>query len=501
MKIVIVGGGTAGWISAAFILKETIGYEVTVVESNTIPIIGAGEGSTGSLPWLLQQPGWEENGKAFNEMDFLRKTKGTLKMGIRFQNWKGDGSHIYSPLNSTPTHKVPIDSTFFASILKNGRSDASSVHYKLMEDSHTVWGKDKTNKLMTGGSYAFHFDGHSVGNYFKEYCIKKGVKIIHSEIDDLKFDENEYLKSALLQNGQTIEGDLWFDCTGFARVLMSKTKNKWISFKENLPANSAIPFSDTISSRTYKPFTEANAMDAGWMWKIPLQQRLGCGYVSCDDFQSFDKSVEEIEKTVGHKIEPIKHIKFEAGRYEGIWYKNIIANGLASHFLEPLQATSIHMSIFTITNLVWFFLKSPESVYSTGCRDSFNRMTNIMIDDYRDMIQMHYLSGRNDTPFWKSIKNEIVVTDKNKELFDIAKHRCLGMLDFDSRHGTAGWPVWSHILDMAGMFDNKTMIETELRRYGRYQQGLDWLQRQSADYKRLKPELMSAEEFFKYIKI
>ena len=168
MKIVIVGGGTAGWISAAFILKETMGYDVTIVESDTIPIIGAGEGSTGSLAWLLQQPGWEENGKAFNEIDFLRKTKGTLKMGIRFQNWKGDGSHIYSPLNSTPTHKVPIDSTFFASILKNGRSDASSVHYKLMEDNHSVWGKDKTNKLMTGGSYAFHFDGHAVYHYNKD---------------------------------------------------------------------------------------------------------------------------------------------------------------------------------------------------------------------------------------------------------------------------------------------------------------------------------------------
>ena len=94
-----------------------------------------------------------------------------------------------------------------------------------------------------------------------------------------------------------------------------------------------------------------------------------------------------------------------------------------------------------------------------------------------------------------------MVTDKNKELFDIAKHRCLGMLDFDSRHGTAGWPVWSHILDMAGMFNDKGMIEAELRRYGRYQQGMDWLQKQNNDYKRLKPELMSAEEFFKYIKI
>jgi tryptophan halogenase len=416
MKIVIVGGGTAGWVTAAMIYKYRKDIEVTVIESSKLPIIGAGEGSVDSLTWFINEP-WPNN--VVTEMDFLKKTKATPKLAINLKNWKGDGTSLYSPLVISGTSMLPVDTLLLASISKYGKSDKASMNSWILDNNLSTFDKQYKKLNPQIANHAYHFDGNAIGQYFKDVCIKFGVTIIDAEVEDTIFDENENLKDVKLTNGETIQSDLWIDSTGFSRALMSKTKNKWISFKENLPANSAIPFSDTISSRTYKPFTEANAMDAGWMWKIPLQQRLGCGYVSCDDFQSFDKSVEEIEKTVGHKIEPIKHIKFEAGRYEGAWYKNIVANGLASHFLEPLQATSIHMSIFTITNLVWFFLKSPESIYSNGCRDSFNRMTNIMIDDYRDMIQMHYLCGKNDTPFWKSIKNEIVITDKNKELFDI----------------------------------------------------------------------------------
>ena len=500
MKFVIVGGGTAGWISAAFIKKEHNDSEVVVIESDKIPIIGAGEGSTGSFPWLLQIKGWEGIGKPFNEIEFLKKTKGLLKLGIKLVNWKGDGSYIYSPLNSTPTHKSAIDSVFLASMLKYNRTDLSSIHTRLMEDSYTIWGKDRTNRLMTGASYGYHFDGHEVGKFFKEWCIKKGVQLINAEISDLSFDENEYLKSALLTNGSTVDGDVWVDCSGFARVLMGKTKNKWISYKDNLIVNSAIPFSDNISSRIVKMETVAETMDAGWMWKIPLQQRHGCGYVNCDAFQSFDKSVEEIEKKLKHPIEPIRNIKFEAGRYEKVWYKNIIANGLASHFLEPLQASSIHISIMIITNLIYFYLKGNDSVFSQANKDGFNKLMGATIDDYRDLIQLHYIAGREDTPFWKFVKNEMVISDKNKAILEISRHRSLQWFDFEVIHGTPGWAVYSHILDMAGLF-NKKIVEEELIRYGRMNDGMDWLVKQKEDYARLKPNLMSAEEFYKWIKI
>ena len=200
-----------------------------------------------------------------------------------------------------------------------------------------------------------------VGNFFREWCTKRGVKHIDAEVENTKFDEREYLESVSLSNGQTIESNFWFDCSGFARVLMSKTRNKWISYKEHLPCNTAIPFSTDVSSKTVKFETEAHAREAGWSWKIPLQHRHGNGYVFCDGFTNEDKAIQELEKKLGHKVEPIKTIKFDPGRYSEPWYNNIVAVGLSQNFLEPLQATSIHTSIISVANLIFHYLNYMEN--------------------------------------------------------------------------------------------------------------------------------------------
>ena len=401
MKIVIVGGGTAGWISAAMLLKHTGQKDIVVIDSSKIGIIGAGEGSTGTLPWLINEK-WPDN--SINEIDFLRKTKGTLKLGINLKNWKGDGTQIYSPFHGSPTHEQAVDTAFFGSMLKNNRSDYSSIHSLLLEDKLTTFRKNNGRISQGLANHSYHFDGVEVGKFFKEWCMSRGVKCINSEVDDLKFNEKEYLESIKLSNGQLIESDLWFDCSGFARVLMSKTKNKWISYDEHLPCNSAIPFSMDIHSKIVKFETEANTLDAGWMWKIPLQQRHGCGYVYCDGFQTYEKSISELENKLRMEIEPIKHIKFNSGRYENPWYNNILAIGLSQNFLEPLQATSIHTSITSLSSFIFTCLKGDILNYEVDGYE-YNKSIGIIIDDYKDFIQMHYLAGREDTPFWKFIKN------------------------------------------------------------------------------------------------
>jgi tryptophan halogenase len=497
MKIVIVGGGTAGWLAAATLVKETVGHDITVIESSKYGIIGAGEGSTGSFPWFINQE-WPNN--LVNEMDFIKKAKGTIKLGINLKNWKGDGTNTYSPINSSITSRNHIDISFLGSILKNGRGDASTLQYYLLKERMVPFLKSNRKSALGHNTYSYHFDGHAVGEYFKNICTKLGVKVIDAAVNDTTFDENENLKSITLDDGTLLTGDMWFDCSGFARVLMSKTKNKWISYKDYLPVNTAIPFSTPISSRTVNFETESTALNSGWMWKIPLQERYGNGYVVCDAFQSFDKSVEEIEKHLGHKIEPIREIKFEAGKYEDFWYKNIAAVGLSSHFLEPLQATSIHTSIIAVTNLVNHYIKSVESVNCEISRKRFNQNMNVIIEDIKNLLQMHYLAGREDTPFWKAIKNEMKITEKNKELIEISKHRLINMMDFDSGHGVSGWPIWCHILDMAGLFD-KDMIEKELKSHNQLSQAIDTSKLMKFDYNKLKPTFMTNEEFFKYLKI
>ena len=495
MKIVIVGGGTAGWITAAMFVKYTTDYDVTVIESTKIGIIGAGEGSTGTLPWFIRDK-WPDN--SINEIDFLRKTKGTIKLGINLVDWKGDGTQIYSPFHGSPTDTQSVDTAFLGSILKYNRGDLASIHSWMLKDKLTTFRKEGTRIVQHFQNHSYHFDGVEVGKFFKEWCTKRGVKHIDSEVERTEFDERDYLQSITLTNGQKIESNFWFDCSGFSRVLMGKTKNKWKSFKDHLITNTAIPFSTEVSSKTVKFETLAHALDAGWMWKIPLQHRNGCGYVFCDHFINEDKAVDEIQKLLGHNIDPIKTIKFEAGRYEKVWYNNIVALGLSSHFLEPLQATSIHITIVSCANLIFHYLKGGPPYFQDV--EKYNGMVNDMIDDYADLLQMHYLTGRQDTPFWKYITNELKITEKNKYLINLSKFRLPTAFDVDPRHGAAGYPIWCHILDNSNCYD-RTIMKDELHHFGKWDESIAQMEFLEKQYKKIKPDLVSYEEFFKYLKV
>jgi tryptophan halogenase len=495
MKIVIVGGGTAGWLTAAMFVKYTKDSDVTVIESSKIGIIGAGEGSTGTLPWLIRDM-WPDN--SINEIDFLRKTKGTIKLGINLVNWKGDGTQIYSPFHGSPTDTKSIDTAFFGAIMKYNRGDMASMHSWMLNDKLTTFRKQNGRIVQGFQNHSYHFDGVEVGNFFREWCTKRGVKHIDSEVENTKFDEREYLESVSLANGQTIESNFWFDCSGFARVLMSKTRNKWISYKEHLPCNTAIPFSTDVSSKTVKFETEAHAREAGWSWKIPLQHRHGNGYVFCDGFTTEDKAIQELEKKLGHKVEPIKTIKFDPGRYSEPWYNNIVAVGLSQNFLEPLQATSIHTSIISVANLIFHYLKGEVPYFKD--RIEYNKILGTTIDDYKDFIQMHYLTGRNDTPFWKFITNELKLSDKNDYLKNVSKFRTITPFDIQQSHGTAGYPLWCHILDNSGCYE-RDIIKMEMAHYGNESEIMNEINKLKLQYTNVKSNLVSNEELFKYLKL
>lgn len=495
MKIVIVGGGTAGWITAAMWVKYTKDYDITVIESTKMGIIGAGEGSTGTLPWLIRDM-WPDN--SINEIDFLRKTKGTLKLGINLIDWKGDGTQIYSPFHGSPTDTKVVDTAFLGSILKYGRGDLSSIHSWMLRDKLTTFRKDGNRIVQGFQNHSYHFDGVEVGKFFKEWCTKRGVKHIDAEVENTVFDGRDYLQSISLSNGETIESNFWFDCSGLSRVLMGKTRNKWISYKEHLPCNTAIPFSTDISSRTVKFETEAYARDNGWSWKIPLQHRHGNGYVFCDGFTTEDKAIQELEKKLRHTIEPIKTIKFDPGRWDRVWYNNIVAVGLAQNFLEPLQATSIHTSIVSVANLIFHYLKGEVPYFKDVVE--YNNSIGMMIDDYKDFIQMHYLTGRQDTPFWKFITNELKISDKNDYLKNASRFRVITKMDIQNTHGSAGYPLWSYILDNSDCYVND-IIQSEIQHFGNYNECMNEMGKLEKHYNIHKPNLVSNEELFKYLKI
>jgi tryptophan halogenase len=445
MKIVIVGGGTAGWISSLILAEANVvskKFDITVIDSSTIPTIGAGEGSTGVLSDLVNT-GLRKLG--IDEIDFLNKTEATLKLGIRFKDWNGVGTEYLSPIQASTTYTNFIDNNFYYALTQNKAHLSSEGGFAMENNLSTYF----LNKKKTNGAHSYHFDAHEVGKYLKNIAIKNNVTHIDSEVAGLNRDViSGDLKSLSLKNGQTISADLWIDCSGFSRVLVGPMKCGWKSYSKWLPTNTAIPFIQKYEDNdAMRLETLAWAQPNGWMWQIPTQQRYGCGYVYSDMFTTYDNAVDELQKNIGKNIEPLRTIKFDSGRLENFWVNNVIGVGLAGSFLEPLQATSIHSTIVQMG-----FLKAAclrESVTNTIIPSNiklYNDYIGRMVDDFADLIQMQYMTQREDTEFWKYCKYALPKTDFVKYIMDISKYRTVGMLDFNNYFGGAGWAVWSWTL-------------------------------------------------------
>ena len=198
------------------------------------------------------------------------------------------------------------------------------------------------------------------------------------------------------------------------------------------------------------------------MWKIPLMDRKGCGYVFCDSFTTADKAQEEIEKILNKKIEIRKVIKFDAGRLDNAWVKNCIAIGLSSAFLEPLEATSIHSSIVQAQQFIFEYLKlTPEETLNDGSRNIYNKRTKKLYDDIKEFLIMHYMGGRDDSEFWKCIKTGVTKTDFVNDLVEMSNYKIPSHNDFPSYDGSAGWPLYSYVMAGLNLF-NKNVANSEL---------------------------------------
>lgn len=443
MKIVIVGGGTAGWMAACYVARFNYSdenlNEIVVIESSKIPIIGAGEGSTGTFTKIVNSHfrNW-----GINEVEFLNKTKSTLKLGIRFRDWNGVGTEFLSPVQPSETNLNSIDTHLLASHIMGDYSNASPSGYLMNKNLSSYITKDGKNIY----GHAYHFDAHAVGKYWKEYALKNDVKVVDAEVLSL----NKNIQSGELDSIETtigtIEGDMWIDCSGFARILINPMGGGWKSYSEYLPTNNAMPFVQQFEpNEVPKLETLSQALPNGWMWKIPTQERYGCGYVYSDMFTTQDKALDELRKSLGRNVEPVRNIKFDCGRLENIWVKNVVAVGLAAGFVEPLEATSIHATIVQLdylSTLALNFATSKKSLMFENNIKQHNNFLGKLFDDIKDLIQLHYMSEREDTPFWKYCKYDLKRTDKVSHILEVAKHRSPSMLDFEFYHGAGNWGVW-----------------------------------------------------------
>lgn len=225
-------------------------------------------------------------------------------------------------------------------------------------------------------------------------------------------------------------------------------ENKWISYRDHLPVNTAMPFLVPYKeNESIDPVTTAWAQTAGWMWQIPVQQRKGCGYVFDDRFITHEQAQQEIERTLGHEVEPIRFLKFDTGRSERAWVKNVLSTGLSAAFAEPLEATSIHSTVVQLQSFIFEYLRDTrQETCNTGSINIYNRRTAKMYDDFKDFLVLHYAGQRTDSEFWRWMQTGETHTDTVKNVLELQKTRHLHPSDFDGYHGYAGAGLYNWVL-------------------------------------------------------
>ncbi len=452
MKIVIVGGGTAGWLAALMIHKMYPMHSVSVIESSAIGIVGAGEGSTGILTDII-------NGKFFNfgcnMMDFLKETGATIKYGIHHCDWHTVGQSYLAPLAGSPTSGNRSLDTTFALASKIMPNKMHQLHVCGLGMEHNLSPFNLNTFTFSDIGYALHFDAHDVGRYFKKVVTTdRQVTHIDDQITDVILNEQGEISKLRLKSDTEISGDFFIDASGFSRVLMKALQNPWVSYKKNLPVNSAMPFLLKYDDNEIpEPWTTAWAQSSGWMWQIPSQRRKGCGYVFDDNFITAEQAQAEIETTLNKKIEPIRVLKFDTGRLDRAWVKNCLAVGLSSAFAEPLEATSIHSTIVQLLDLVFEYLKATkEETCNPASVKMYNTKTARMYDDFKDFLNIHYMGGRTDSDFWKYIATGETRTEKTETLIEMSKVKSPTNSNFNQYLGGVDWGLYSYV-----MFGNKLL--------------------------------------------
>ena len=405
-SVVIVGGGTAGWMCAAALARliPHAGVSVTLIESDEIGTVGVGEATIPTLLTFNQQLGLDED-------EFLRETQGTFKLGIEFVDWRELGHRYIHPFG---TFGLDIQAIKFHQLwLRLARSSQGADSGELGDyNLCTVAAKLQRFARPTGGPssvlsslrYAFHFDAGLYAKYLRKYSEKRGVVRLEGMIEHVDLDpQSGFIRSVRLRDGREIQGQLFLDCSGFRSLLLQKTLGiRFESWNHWLPCDRAIAI-PCANSGPPLPYTRSTADIAGWRWRIPLQHRVGNGYVYSGRFLSDEQARERVITTLdGEPLAEPRVLRFTPGRCEKFWERNCIGIGLAGGFIEPLESTSIHLIQTGIARLLAFF---PDRSFAAPEIAEYNRATALEYEQVRDFIVLHYKANqRDDSAFWRECR-------------------------------------------------------------------------------------------------
>lgn len=453
-NITIVGGGTAGWIAAAY-LNQRLQWgpaanrevTITVIESPQVGIIGVGEATVPTLKGTMRHLG-------ISEPEFMQRADATFKLGIWFDRWNTnkDGKLIgfLHPFTGGKTIRGLNPGYAFKKYGIPGQDEVTDQDFvrtitASREAFENKQGPRALNGPHYGGAlqYAYHIDAARLAEFLSEVCRNRGVKHIRDNVVDVKLDERGYIASLQLAERGTWPVELVIDCTGFRGLLINKALGEpFISFSEYLLNDRAIP----MQVRHFDPaaipsVTGAIAMDAGWVWHIPLRRRVGAGYVFCSQFKSDDAALAEFREFLGHAgegFEPQPTIKMRVGRNRRSWVKNCVAIGLSSGFLEPLESTAI-MTLELQSR--WLLSNLPTTDFEEPLADQYNGSVNRLYDEIRDFLGLHFSLSERQGPFWDAVRNDAKKSDILKASLELWKHAVPSPADPRNRTVYNHWSV------------------------------------------------------------
>lgn len=457
--IVIVGSGTAGLTTAITLKSWFKWYDVSVVSSESIGIIGVGEGST-------------EHWRSFQEdmnmpiEGLLVRAKATHKYGISFEGWTSHTPQYYHSVSHPPITIGNFGGSY-AYCVSNGLQLTKTLSWRGMKDGLIPYSVDDDGNENTHlNTNQYHFDTHALNTSLKGIAYERGVNFIEDEVDFVVKDEDGWVDSLYLKGAKArIKADLFIDASGFNRVLLKEMDDQtFVDYTPYLPCDSAVVF-PTPSREDGKilPFTRARALSSGWLWEIPTQERRGNGYVYSSKYISDDDAQREAFDAAGYESDESRILRFKTGYMKKSWQKNVVAVGLAAGFIEPLEATSISISLQQarlIASSIPTFTKDSRYMI-----DDYHRLMDQVMENTLTMISLHYVSDRTDSEMWRDQQNA-PKPELLERLLGLWSERCPEIQDMPHSGFELFSPVhmW-HVAQGQGVLD-PDLATTQLHAYG-----------------------------------
>ncbi len=403
-RVVILGGGTAGWMAAAA-LSRRLSHACTIhlIESAEIGIVGVGEATLPHLRSFIAMLG-------IDEAEFMRMTHATCKLGIEFHDFGAIGTRYLHPFGSfgTEMNGVPFHH-YWLRMHAAGRAGELwdySIANLMAEGRKFAPPSTDSNSMLSAYSYAYQFDATRFAPFLRDYAVARGVERTEGKVVEVERNPHSGDIAVLrLEGGERVQGDLFVDCSGFRALLVGETlKSDWQDWSHWLPCDRAVALPCASPAGPIEPFTRATAMTAGWRWRIPLQHRVGNGYVYSSSHIADDAAAEALLTEVeGRPMADPRVLRFRAGRRARSWDRNVVAVGLASGFLEPLESTSIYLAQGAIEQLIALFPINGH--IADADRGEFNRLVDYEYDRIRDFLILHYhATKRDDSDFWNDMR-------------------------------------------------------------------------------------------------